>query len=67
MSRKALTMEMVEEAFRAAHRKLDWIISREGDANGERLQLGYLLQLVDEELYEMRNPLNFRTIKGSSI
>lgn len=36
------------EAKASAERKLDWIISREGDADGERRKPYYIAQLIAE-------------------
>lgn len=38
------------EALPAAKRKLDWIISREGDSDGERRKPYYLGKLVEEHI-----------------
>lgn len=38
------------EALPEAKRKLEWIISREGDADGERLKPYYLGKLIEEHL-----------------
>ena len=40
--------ETLREAEKNARRKLKWIISREGDANGERKKPYYLAQLIAE-------------------
>jgi len=39
-----------DEAYPQAKRKLEWIISREGDADGERLKPYYLGKLVEEAI-----------------
>ncbi|MCD8311247.1 MAG: hypothetical protein LUD43_01905 [Firmicutes bacterium] len=45
---RELTDEEWNDAYPDAKRKLDWIISREGDADGERLKPYYLGKLVQE-------------------
>lgn len=45
-----ITDDDMAEAQVHAERKLDWIISREGDAGGERLEPYYLAQLIAEYL-----------------
>jgi len=40
--------ELYEVEEEAADRKLDWIIAREGDAEGERRKPYYLAQLIAE-------------------
>nr|DAO88748.1 MAG TPA: hypothetical protein [Caudoviricetes sp.] len=40
------------EALPPAQRKLDWIISREGDLDGERRKPYYLGKLVEERIRE---------------
>lgn len=42
--------ELIEETLPTAKRKLDRIISREGDADGERLKPYYLAQLIAEAI-----------------
>lgn len=44
----------LEKAEQYARRKLDWIISREGDAQGERLKPWYLAKLISETVYQNR-------------
>lgn len=52
LAEKYLGMEISRELFEmelpAAMRKLEWIISREGDADGERAKPYYIAQLVAE-------------------
>lgn len=48
------TVEEIEKALPLAITKLQRIIKREGDGNGERLGEGYLLQLVAEQIREAR-------------
>jgi len=43
-----------DEAKAAAERKLDWIISREGDADGDRREPWYLAQLIAEAVRASR-------------
>lgn len=43
-----INQELFELEMPAAQRKLEWIISREGDANGERTKPYYIAQLVAE-------------------
>lgn len=47
---REITDEEWNEAYPEAKRKLDWIISREGDADGERLKPYYLGKLVEEHI-----------------
>lgn len=42
----------IEAALPSASRKLERIIAREGDANGERLKAYYIAQLVVEKIQE---------------
>lgn len=42
------------EAKASAERKLDWIISREGDADGERRKPYYIAQLIAEAVRSSR-------------
>ncbi|GHV26782.1 hypothetical protein FACS18948_3110 [Clostridia bacterium] len=58
-------VEMIGLAFQRAAEKLQWIISREGDANGDRLRPEYMDQLFCEQLYEMRSPYAMPTTRGS--
>ena len=44
----------MQKAEHRARRKLEWIISREGDAEGERLKPWYLVHLIAEEVYKYR-------------
>ena len=46
------TDEEMEHALPRAERKLQWIINREGDAEGMRLQPWYLGKLVEEAIVE---------------
>jgi len=52
LTEKYLGIEISSELFEAelprAQHKLDWIIGREGDANGERTKPYYIAQLVAE-------------------
>lgn len=43
-----ISQELFELELPAAMRKLEWIISREGDADGERTKPYYIAQLVAE-------------------
>lgn len=43
-----ISQELFEMELPAAMRKLEWIISREGDADGERTKPYYIAQLVAE-------------------
>lgn len=45
-----MTSDMFEEIVKRALEKLERIIAREGDAEGERLQPWYLEQLIQEEI-----------------
>ena len=47
-------MELKRKARLAAITKLSWIISREGDGNGERLKPYYLEELTREKELEFR-------------
>lgn len=47
---REITDEEWDEAYPAAKRKLEWIISREGDADGERRKPYYLGKLVEEHI-----------------
>lgn len=49
-----ITDEEMVKAEKYARRKLDWIIRREGDAQGERLKPWYLIQLIAETVYQNR-------------
>lgn len=49
---RELTDAEWEHALPLAKRKLDWIISREGDAGGERRKPYYLGKLVEERIRE---------------
>lgn len=44
----------LKEAEQYARRKLEWIISREGDAQGERLKPWYLAKLISETVCQNR-------------
>lgn len=46
------TDEEMEHALPRAEKKLQWIINREGDAEGMRLQPWYLGKLVEEAIVE---------------
>lgn len=45
-----IPQEVFEDVVPQALRKLEWIIDREGDANGERLKPYYLAKLVEEAI-----------------
>lgn len=45
-----ISLELFEAELPQAMRKLEWIISREGDADGERLKPYYIAQLVAETI-----------------
>ena len=45
-----IPQELFEMVLPAAQRKLEWIISREGDADGQRLKPHYSAQLISEEI-----------------
>jgi len=51
---RPITEEEIKEAVPLAIAKLNWIIEREGDANGERLKPHYLEQLIMEQVLQMR-------------
>jgi len=48
------TVDEISSALPLATAKLQRIISREGDANGERLKNSYLVQLVAEQVTQAR-------------
>ena len=48
------TVDEISNALPLAAAKLQRIISREGDANGERLKNSYLMQLVAEQITQTR-------------
>ncbi|TCX51975.1 MULTISPECIES: hypothetical protein [unclassified Dehalobacter] len=52
--RSEISIEEMERAERRARQKLDWIIKREGDANGERLKPWYLVHLISEAVCQYR-------------
>lgn len=45
-----IPQELFGMVLPAAQRKLEWIISREGDADGQRLKPRYIAQLISEEI-----------------
>ena len=49
-----ITDAEMKRAEQRALQKLDWIISREGDANGDRLKPWYLVHLIAEAAYQYR-------------
>lgn len=49
-ARAPVSQALVDEHLPEAERKLNRIISREGDSNGERLHPSYLAQLVAETI-----------------
>ncbi len=50
----SISDDEMKKAEQYARRKLDWIISREGDAQGERRQPWYLAMLISETVYQNR-------------
>ena len=62
-----ISQELFEMELPAAMRKLEWIISREGDADGERTKPYYIAQLVAEiiqsDVLTIRCMLNFEDKK----
>lgn len=49
-----ITDEEMAKAEKYAKRKLNWIIQREGDSQGERLKPWYLTQLIAEAIKQNR-------------
>lgn len=54
---------MLEEIAEAAARKLEWIMQREGDLDGERKKPYYLAQLMAEEIRRRTLTGYFEAIK----
>ena len=54
----------IEAALPSAQEKLERIIAREGDANGERLKACYIAQLVIEKIQEAAAERYYREAHG---
>lgn len=52
--RDSITDTEMEKAEPYARRKLAWIIHRQGDSEGKRLEPWYLAQLIAEIVYQRR-------------
>ena len=62
----APTEEEINSVFADAYIKRERIISREGDANGERLELSYLASLIAEMIVEKKAQKKYSGTKARS-
>ncbi len=61
-----VTGREIAEALPLAMNKLERIVAREGDADGERLKPYYIAQLVAEQIILARAELYFNSVKEMS-
>ena len=59
-----ITLAEIHESWQEAEDKLDRIIEREGDADGERRKPEYSIQILREIILAKREAKSFMTIKS---